>query len=143
MGLSIGSAGKKVKPAHTCKAAYCKMALADVEGLALKINARFCAEEVKLPSKLRISIAGCLHNCSSPQLSCIGIQSKKKDKYAISLGGNGARKQIFGTELEGLYTEEEVISLLDKAIKLYKEKGNEGERFSAFVERVGIGQFAL
>lgn len=128
VGLTIGSTGMRVRPVLTCKGSVCKFSLNDTDALTLKLNERFYTD-LKLPNKLRISIAGCSNNCSSPQLSCIGIQLRKANLGAIMIGGK---------ELSGLYSTDEAMDIIEKAISYYKENGLEGERFANMIERIGF-----
>ncbi|MGF7186271.1 dissimilatory sulfite reductase (desulfoviridin) alpha/beta subunit [Desulfitispora alkaliphila] len=139
VGLTIGSAGKKLKPIHSCKGAVCKLSLYDTDELAIKLNEKFYVDNTKLPAKLRITLAGCFNNCSSPQISCIGVQGKKKDKFTVLIGGSGGRNQSsIGKELSGIFTEDEVIIILEKAINFYKDNALEGERFATVIDRIGF-----
>lgn len=62
--------------------------------------------------------------------------------YRIFLGGIWGKRQRMATPLDGIYTKDEVICLLEKTLTLWKEQGIAGERFGLFLERVGFEQFA-
>ena len=46
-----------------------------------------------------------------------------------------------GNRLPEIYTKEEVFQLVEKAILLYREQGWTGERFGAFIDRIGPDNF--
>lgn len=57
-------------------------------------------------------------NCSMPQIGCIGLYGKKSNQVDLTLGGISARKQYFGQEIQGLYSLEEAIDLIEKSNSL-------------------------
>ncbi|MGE4272755.1 MAG: sulfite reductase subunit beta (hemoprotein) [Desulfitobacterium sp.] len=140
VGLSIGSTGPRPRPITTCKGAVCKFSLYDTEALTNLLNEKIYQGyyDTTLPSKLRIVVSGCSNNCSMPHIGCIGIIGKKTNQVAITLGGMSARKQYLGREIQGLYTVDEAIVLIEKAINYYKDYGNKGERFAQMIERLGF-----
>lgn len=62
--------------------------------------------------------------------------------YKILLGGIWGKRQRLATPLEGVCTKEQVVSLLEKTLTLWKEQGAAGERFGLFLERIGVENFA-
>ena len=46
-----------------------------------------------------------------------------------------------GTQLPGLYTEEEVMSIIEKTLLIYREQGKTGERMGVTVDRLGPERF--
>ena len=61
--------------------------------------------------------------------------------YKILLGGIWGKRQRLATPLEGVYTKEQVVSILEKTLTLWKEQGAAGERFGLFLERTGVENF--
>ena len=59
-------------------------------------------------------------------------------KYKIYVGGRWGKSVIIGKPLKTLFTRQEAISAIEKAILLYKSKGIAGERFGQTVERLGV-----
>lgn len=62
--------------------------------------------------------------------------------YKVLLGGIWGKRQRLATPLDGVYTKEQVIAILEKTLTLWKEQGTPGERFGLFLERVGVETFA-
>lgn len=145
-GLSIGGAGLRVRPVLTCKGTVCKRGLLDTEALAQTIDERFYTGyyQITLPSKLRIIVSGCNNSCSKPQIGCIGLQGRAQNQVAISIGGMFAKDQVTGRELPGLYSVNDALDMIEKAIDYYRDNGLKGERFAKMVERLGypvVGSF--
>ena len=140
VGLSIGGTGIRVRPALVCKGAVCKFAFFNPEEMAKEIDERFYRGQYKslLPNKLRITISGCPNGCSKPQLGCLGIQGRKSGQVAVIIGGMFGKDHIVGQELPGLYSVDQAIEIIDKAIGYYREKGSQGERFAQMIQRLGF-----
>jgi len=140
VGLSIGGTGMRARPAHTCKGSVCQMSFFNTEDVAKMIDERFYKGhyDTLLPNKFRIIVSGCGNGCSKPRLGCIGLQGRKTDQVAISLGGKVGKDYAIGQELPGLYSVSEALDLCEKALFYYKENGIPGERFAKTIERIGF-----
>jgi len=57
--------------------------------------------------------------------------------YKIYIGGRWGKKIRMGSPISKLFTKEEALNIIEKAILLYKYKGISGERFGETVERLG------
>lgn len=77
----------------------------------------------------------CIDNCP------FGARTEVKRGYRVYLGGFWGKNQKAGTPIEGVYSEDEVVALLEKALLLYREKGQAGERFSKMLDRIGFEAF--
>lgn len=59
--------------------------------------------------------------------------------YKIYIGGRWGKKVAQGQALSKIFTDkEEALSVIEKAILLFREQGKTGERFSQTVERIGF-----
>lgn len=59
--------------------------------------------------------------------------------YKIYIGGRWGKSVSMGKALSCIFTsEEEALDVIEKAILLYKEQGNTGERFASMIERLGF-----
>lgn len=139
-GLVIGGTGPRVRPGLICKAPVCKRSLVDTEELAQVIDQRFYRGyyNVMLPNKLRIVVSGCPNGCSKPRVACIGLQGKAPNQVAVSIGGMLGKDQAIGREIRGLYSTQDALAMIEKAILYYRDKGLKGERFAGMVERIGF-----
>lgn len=59
--------------------------------------------------------------------------------YRIYIGGRWGKRVAHGQKLDKIFLdEEEVLSVLEKAILLFREQGNTGERFADTISRLGF-----
>lgn len=59
-------------------------------------------------------------------------------RYKVYVGGRWGKAVRRGDELETLFTDEEILDVVEKTILLYKKEGQNSERFGSTVERLGI-----
>lgn len=57
--------------------------------------------------------------------------------YKLYIGGRWGRIIRHGTPLPGLYTEQQALDMIEKAMLLFKDQGQKGERFAAMIDRIG------
>lgn len=82
------------------------------------------------------------NNCGKCVDSCrFDCVTEEKAGYRIFVGGLWGKRQRMGNRLPEIYTKEEVFQLVEKAILLYREQGWTGERFGAFIDRIGPDNF--
>ena len=59
--------------------------------------------------------------------------------YKVCIGGRWGKKCAIGKPLSKLFTsEEEVLTVIEKAICLFRDEGIKGERFADTIERLGF-----
>lgn len=59
--------------------------------------------------------------------------------YKIYIGGRWGKKVAHGKELTKIFpTKEEALSVIEKAILLFREQGKTGERFAQTIDRIGF-----
>lgn len=61
-----------------------------------------------------------------------------KTGYRIYVGGRWGKQIRHGSPLTRLFTKEEAVEIVEKAILLFKSKGISGERFGTMVDRLGV-----
>ena len=62
-----------------------------------------------------------------------------QDGYRVYIGGRWGKKVAQGKYLDKVFTtKEEVLNVVEKAILLFREQGNTGERFADTVARLGF-----
>ena len=64
-----------------------------------------------------------------------------KHGYRVFIGGIWGKTQRNGTAVPGIYSEDEIEKLIEKAILLYREQGKTGERFGRTIDRIGVDNF--
>ena len=68
-----------------------------------------------------------------------GVVGEEKRGYAVYIGGRWGKKVAQGKYLDKVFTtKEEVLNVVEKAILLFREQGNTGERFADTVARLGF-----
>lgn len=61
--------------------------------------------------------------------------------YKICIGGRWGKQVATGKPLEKIFTDkEEVLNVVEKAILLFREQGNTGERFADTINRIGFDE---
>lgn len=99
------------------------------------------AAHVEADGHLAIDSEKCT-NCGK----CIGtcnfdsIEEKARG-YRVFIGGIWGKTQRLGTPVPGIYSEDEIMKLIEKAILLYREQGKTGERFGRTIDRIGADSF--
>lgn len=99
----------------------CPMKAASVSNGKLSINRELC------------------NNCSRCMSKCpFGVADNGESKLRIYIGGRWGKKIRMGRQLSRLFTLEEGMEMIEKAILLFKRDGLQGERFSETVDRIGL-----
>ncbi len=79
------------------------------------------------------------NNCGRCITTCpFGVMPDGTVGYRVYIGGRWGKKTRHGDMLKELFTKEEALDVVEKAILLFKEKGEPGERFGSMVERIGL-----
>ena len=79
------------------------------------------------------------NNCSRCIGHCpFGAVEPTQTGYRIYVGGRWGKQTRKGDLLEGVYSKEEALDMIEKAILLFKEQGVVGERFGTMIDRLGI-----
>ena len=82
------------------------------------------------------------NNCGKCVDSCrFDCVTEEKAGYRIFVGGLWGKRQRLGTMVDEIYTKEQVFEMVERALLLYREQGKTGERFGAFIERIGADNF--
>ena len=77
----------------------------------------------------------CIEACPSDTL----VEGRRG--WRVLLGGKLGRHPRLAEELPGIYTEDEVVDLVEKAVAVYKAQARGGERFSDLYVRLGRDAF--
>ena len=127
---------------RTCKSCigvdYCRFALGDSIGLAVKIERRL--RGIDTPAKLKLATAGCPRNCSEALIEDVGAVAIGDGKWEIYIGGTGAPQVRKGDVLCIVDDEDDVLLYASRFTQFYRENAKHSERTSTFVERIGIAR---
>ena len=127
----LGVVGQRVPVPDTEKCRGCKKC---------QIEKSCPIHAAKLGSgKISIDPDACNH-CGRCKGKCpFGAVEEYREGYKILIGGRWGKKTACGRPLPRLFTrEEEVMTVIDRAILLFREEGIVGERFADTVARLGF-----
>ena len=141
VGLKIGSSGPTIRTILACQGNICPHGLIKAYEVAKKIDERISQNEI-LPNKFKISVCGCKNACSKPQENDIGIMGvlkKRKKGYKVFVGGKIGKSPKFGIVLfEFIENLDELLDIVAKLVKFFKENAKDKERFRDTIDRLGI-----
>lgn len=144
LGLEFGGTGRKVRPITACKGTTCVFGCCDTQKIAAQLHKKFYLGNInaELPHKFKIAVGGCANGCIKPSTNDAGIEAVRQRggaaAFKIYFGGTWGRNARAGTEYSHLVAEEDLETILDRAISWYCDKGSIKERFGATIDRVGI-----
>lgn len=79
------------------------------------------------------------NNCGRCLQKCpFGVTATATDMFKVYVGGKWGKKIRMGNAISKLFTKEEVLDVVEKALLLFKSEGNKGERFGETIDRLGI-----
>lgn len=89
--------------------------------------------------KVAIDSAACNH-CGRCAGKCpFGVTAETIDGYRVFIGGRWGKKTAHGQPLRKIFTSrDEVLAVVERAILLFKDQGQPGERFSDTIARLGF-----
>lgn len=87
--------------------------------------------EMILDEEMCNNCGKCIDTCN---FDCV---EKKESGYKIYIGGKWGKACRTGTRIPGVFTYEQVMSMIEKTLLLYREQGNTGERFGNMIDRLG------
>ncbi len=139
--LMLDRCGKRVRNTDVCyDANLCPYAVMDPIRLGEKLD-QFWRED---PGgvKIKISIAGCEKQCTSPRvLADVGfVGSKRHGKagYDAYLGGRLGLNHFVGVRMVELLTESASVRFLKNYIDLVRKEGRDGERSADLIRRLEV-----
>jgi nitrite reductase (NADH) large subunit len=129
--------GADHRPCKSCIGVdYCRFALGDSIGLAVKIERLF--RGVDTPGRLELATAGCPRNCSEALIADVGAMAIGDGKWEIYVGGAGGSHLRKGDVLCIVDTEDDVLLYAGRFTQFYRENARDAERSDSFVARIGI-----
>ena len=127
----LGVVGQRVPVPDTEKCRGCKKC-------QIEKNCPIHAAKLE-DGKISIDPDACNH-CGRCKGKCpFGAVEEYREGYKILIGGRWGKKTACGRPLPRLFTtEEEVMTIIDRAILLFREEGIAAERFADTVTRLGF-----
>lgn len=109
-----------------------------------------CSVEAKCPVKaaqkgedgiMHIDTAKCV-GCGNCIDACnFKIVHEKQRGYKIMVGGYWGKRRHMPTALDGVFTHDELLSILEQSLTLFRDGGKTGERFGDYIDRIGFENF--
>lgn len=148
--VETGTSGPRLRTTTVCPGNnWCKSGLINTFHLAERIEKELglkCGFD--LPHKFKISISGCINACTRPQASEIGIHgaidlvsADKRVGYAVYIGGCGGRTPRIGFKLDRIFTEDEVLALIEQVVGFFKGNAKPRQRLAFLIDEIGRDNF--
>jgi dissimilatory sulfite reductase (desulfoviridin) alpha/beta subunit len=148
-GIKTGTSGPRLRATTCCPGNnWCKRGLVNTFAFFERIENAGILCGTDLPHKFKIVISGCPNSCTRAQVSEIGLHGavdvkhpEKRIGYAVYLGGCGGRTPRVGFKLNRILTEDEVLSLIKKVVRFYKQNAKSRQRLGLLIEQIGRDNF--
>jgi anaerobic sulfite reductase subunit C len=88
--------------------------------------------------RLVIDVSKCLSCAQCVRVCPTGTLKEGKKGYRILVGGKLGRHPRLGRELEGIYSLEEALLIVERCTEVFRNESVSGERFGEILERTGI-----
>jgi sulfite reductase beta subunit-like hemoprotein len=150
--LGLGEAGAdEITDVISCPGTdSCKLGITSSMGLNRAIQERIESMQITDPltRKIAIKMSGCPNGCGQHHIGNIGfygaslkVSGRQVPAYIPHLGGRAFGGVVFGARLKSRLPAKRVPEAVERWIRFYEEKRNDGEIFNDFVERTGIPEF--
>ncbi|MGI8946012.1 MAG: nitrite/sulfite reductase [Thermoleophilaceae bacterium] len=129
----------------------CKLGITSSMGLNAALAERLESMQIEdeLTKRIHVKMSGCPNGCSQHHIANIGFTGasiKVGDKtipaYIPLLGGRHENGEVvYGTRLKSRLPSKRVPDAVERWVRFYEAERNDGEEFTAFVERIGPERF--
>jgi dissimilatory sulfite reductase (desulfoviridin) alpha/beta subunit len=89
----------------------------------------------KIDDDLCLACGKCIEVCPT------GTIASGTRGFRVQLGGKLGRHPRLARELDGIFSEEEVLAIVKRCVRFYKEKSKHGERFAEIFQNADIKAF--
>ncbi|MGE5280171.1 MAG: hypothetical protein ACM3L6_05475 [Deltaproteobacteria bacterium] len=144
-GILAGTSGPRLRATTSCPGNnWCKRGLVDTFSLFERIEERGIVCALDLPHKFKIAVSGCPNACTrveSSEIGVHGITAAPPGGYAVYVGGCGGRTPHYGFRLRGVYTEADVLDIIEKVVRFFRQNARPRQRLAALIEEMGRDRF--
>ena len=127
----IGVIGQRVPAADLDKCRGCKKC--QIETACPIKNAKVVDGKIDLQPETCNNCGRCIDKCP------FGAVTEETRGYRVFIGGRWGKQVARGRALNKIFTTpEEVLAVIEKALHLFKDEGNPGERFADTINRLGF-----
>jgi NAD(P)H-nitrite reductase large subunit len=92
---------------------------------------------LELPNKFKMSVSGCVLNCSESWVRDIGLTGYE-DGWTLTAGGNVGAQPRIGQEVAKALNDDQALVLVEKVIQYFKATAKKGERLGKMIDRTGF-----
>lgn len=137
LGMFPGHAvGLCVRSIKACPGiALCRLGQQDSLGVGMKLDEIYHGME--LPSKTKMSVSGCAHQCVENCIKDISLFGKKSG-WVLMVGGKGTGKPRLAETLAEDLNSDQALELIAKVIDYYRNNANGKERIGNMIDRIGL-----
>ncbi len=107
----------------------CEMCVEACKENAVKIDPKSDVPDIDY--NLCLNCGQCITVCPT------GTLAEGEKGFRVQLGGKLGRHPILAKEIKGIFTEEEVLSIVTEILSFYKKYSKNGERFSELFQKYG------
>lgn len=127
----LGIIGQRIPAVDPCKCHNCKICKIE-QACSIKL-ARIVDGKIYIDPDRCNHCGRCVGKCP------FGAVEAQTTGYRVTVGGRWGKQVARGRALDHICTsEDEVLSLAEKCILLFRDKGEAGERFADTIERLGF-----
>ena len=124
---------------------FCALANARSTPIAESIQRTFDDYDELLDiGEVNINISGCMNACGHHHVGNIGVlgmDKKGEEFYQVSLGGSSRNEASLGKILGPSFAQEEIPSVIETIVAVYKANRSDGEKFLDTYKRIGMAPF--
>jgi len=137
LGMSAGAAvGLCVRSVRACPGTtFCRLGKQDALTVGLALDERYHGFE--LPGKLKMSVSGCVLNCSESWVRDIGLTGYEEG-WTVTAGGNVGAQPRIGKELTKALNNDQALAMVERILQYYKANAKKGERLGMLIDRMGL-----
>jgi NAD(P)H-nitrite reductase large subunit len=137
LGMNKGAAlGLCIRSIKICPAThFCKRAQQDAVTIGLALDEKY--HSMKLPSKFKIAISGCMNSCSEVAVKDMGFMGTPKG-FTVLIGGNAGIRPRLGNVLIENIPPDQVLPIAEKIVEYYKANARNYERIGMMIDRLGF-----
>jgi NAD(P)H-nitrite reductase large subunit len=138
LGMSPGHAvGLCVRSIKACPGStLCSLGQQDSLGIGMKLDETYHGME--LPSKTKMAVSGCSHQCVENCIKDISLVGKKSG-WILMVGGRGTGKPRLAETLAEDLNSDQALELISKVIGYYRNHAKGKERIGNMIDRIGLG----
>jgi len=124
---SMGSCGDNTRTVTGCPLAGVEAdEIADTSGLAVELDRFFNGnpEFANLPRKFKITVTGCAHWCTYPEINDIGVTAVRRGAeigYHVRVGGGLSTRPHLAVQLNAFVRRDQIVDVVTAAAAIFRD----------------------